>query len=161
MRQCRLWLAAGLLAAVGCREPPNLNRYVPAEPEARQALTAALEAWRAGRESSIRAGTAGVVFVDSQRKPGQRLRRFMVLGEAPGDAPRCFSVRLFLEEPAEEVRVRYVVYGIDPLWVERHEDFLMMLRWECATRESGAKPPPTTAPAHKPDKPGSTAPAKP
>ncbi len=144
MRRWRLWLAVGLLAGVGCRERPDPNRYVPSEPAARQALAAALESWRAGKESAIRSGDVGVVFVDRHRKKDQRLKRFTILGETPGDAPRCFAVRLWLEEPAEEVRVRYVVLGIDPLWVERHEDYVLMLHWDHPMDGSDTKPTPTT-----------------
>jgi hypothetical protein len=151
MRRWRLCLAVGLLAVAGCRERPDLNRYVPGEPAARQALEAALEAWRAGQESAIRSGDVRVQFVDRHRKPGQRLKRFTVLGETPGEAPRCFAVRLWLDGPAEEVRARYVVQGIDPLWVQRHEDFVLMLHWdhpmnELDTRPAAKPPAPTTRP---------------
>jgi hypothetical protein len=154
MGRWRLCLVVGLLASAGCRERPDPNRYTPSEPAARQALEAALEAWRVGDESAIRCGDVRVVFVDRIRKPGQRLKRFTILGEAPGEAPRCFSVRLRLDEPAEEVRVRYVVLGIDPLWVERHEDFVMMLHWEhpmdgpdTKPAPAAKQPPPSTKPS--------------
>jgi hypothetical protein len=161
MSRWHLCLAAGLLVGAGCRQQLDPNRYFPSEPVARQAVEAALEAWRAGRESSITLGTAKVMFADGQRKPGQRLKRFTILGEAPGDAPRCYSVRLSLDEPAEEVRVRYVVLGLDPILVERHEDHLMWLRGLCATDDTGVKPTPTTAPPPKADKPSPTKSSKP
>jgi hypothetical protein len=161
MRRWHLCLAAGLLAGLGCRERLDPNRYFPSEPVARQAVQAALEGWRTGRESAITLGTARVMFADGQRKPGQRLKRFAVLGETPGDAPRCYSVRLYLDEPAEEVRVRYVVLGLDPILVERHEDYLMWLRGLCATDDTGVKSTPSTAPSPRTDTPGQTKSSKP
>jgi hypothetical protein len=145
MRRWRLWLVVGVLAGVGCQGRPQ-KRYVPDEPAARQALEAALDAWKKGQESSIRSGAVGVQFVDRHRKPGQHLKRFTILGEAPGDGPRCYSVRLSLTEPAEELRVRYVVLGIDPLWVYRHEDFVLTTHWDHPMGDE-SKPPPTTKPA--------------
>ena len=42
-------------------------------------------------------GTKPVVYViDSHRKPGETLDSYEVLGEVPGNAPRCFAVRAFL-----------------------------------------------------------------
>jgi hypothetical protein len=61
--------------------------------------------------------------------------RYTILGEAPGDAPRCFAVRLHLEEPQEEQRVRFVLIGLDPLWVFRHEDYEMLAHWECGVED--------------------------
>ena len=61
---------------------------------------------------------------------GRRPTSFTVLGLAPGDGPRVFTVKLTLDRPAEETRVRYVVIGVDPIWVIRHEDYDMMAHWE-------------------------------
>jgi hypothetical protein len=123
-------LAVGLLA--GCQGRPSAERFIPAGPKARQALEAALGAWQRGAPHGAVPGTAAPVveFVDSHHKPGQRLKSFAVLSVAPGDGPRTFSVRLTLEGPAEEVRARYVVVGLDPLWVIRHEDFEMLAHWD-------------------------------
>jgi hypothetical protein len=71
-----------------------------------------------------------VVFVDQQRRPGQRLRAFAVLGETESESGRRFLVRLSLEEPAESVLAAYYVFGQDPIWVYRSEDFDMIMHWE-------------------------------
>src|SRR5689334_5575720 len=83
-----------LLAAAGCR-PRGTERYVPTEPAARRALEAALRAWQEGSaDPNINTVSPPVVVSDSVRRPGQRLVRFEVLGEVPGDGPRQFAVRL-------------------------------------------------------------------
>jgi hypothetical protein len=148
MRRRLLWLAAaGLLAGGGCKGRDE-TRYVPAAEAARAALEAALDAWCDGRDPPARPGAAAVHLIDTHRRPGQRLVRYRVLGEAPGEGPRCFAVRLTLDGPAEEVRARYVVLGIDPLWVYRHEDFLMMIHWECHPDEEApeSRPAPPASP---------------
>src|SRR5262245_45210296 len=137
MRRHLLWLgAAGLLAGSACQGPLSTTRYIPPEDCARQALEAALQAWHEGQQAPLQVGPVGVQFVDSHRRPGQRLCRYVVLGTAPGDAQRCFAVRLSLENPNEEVRARYVVFGIDPLWVYRHEDYEMLSHWMCETNDT-------------------------
>jgi hypothetical protein len=55
---------------------------------------------------------------------------FEILGEVPGPTGRCFAVRLKLREPVAEEKVRYAVFGIDPLWVFRQEDLEMLGHWE-------------------------------
>ena len=128
-------LAALLLS--GCAGRDALwERYVP-EPElARRALTEALGAWQRG-ESAGRVTGAGpsIQVVDTHRVTAQRLERYEVLGEILGDGPRSFSVRLTLENPPDVRCVRYLVVGIDPLWVFREDDYAMIAHWECPMPE--------------------------
>jgi hypothetical protein len=127
----RAVVAGLLLVAVGCSEQPDPNRFYPPADRARQALEAALTAWQNGAPTGPVPGTANpqVQLADNQRPPGQRLKSFTILGAAPGDGPRVFTVRLALEHPAAEQKVRFVVFGIDPVWVFRHEDYEMMSMW--------------------------------
>jgi hypothetical protein len=125
--------ALGLLAvwAAGCGGSKNFDHYIPPPEQARRALEAALTAWQKGEPPGRIASTSPTVHVvDSHRKRGQRLQGYEILGEVPGNAPRCFAVRLSLEDPREEQKARFVVLGIEPLWVMRHEDLDMMAHWE-------------------------------
>jgi hypothetical protein len=125
---------AAVLAVCGAGCGPRGNpaeRYVPSAEAAREALTEALTAWQADRAPASVAGGAAVQLVDRQRQDGRKLRSFAVLGEVPGEGPRCFAVRLALGDPEEEKRVRFVIVGTDPVWVFRHEDYQMLLHWEC------------------------------
>ena len=130
-RAATLGLWAALVA--GCGDRPNTSFLKPPSPaSARAALVAALEDWRVGR----RAGNAligskpGVGVVDSQRA-GRALLGYEVLGPmAVAEAARPFAVRLDLGGPAERVEARYLVFGDDPLWVFRREDYDLILHWE-------------------------------
>jgi len=132
VRVGRWSILAALVLLAGCRSRPGAEKFIPPPEKARQALDAALGAWQAGRPHGAVPDTAdpAVEFVDSHHKPAQRLKSFDVLGVAPGDGPRVFTVRLKLEEPADEVKVRYVVFGLDPVWVVRQEDFDMLAYWD-------------------------------
>jgi hypothetical protein len=131
-RSHRWLLLASVTLVLGCRGRQGPERFFPAQEKARQALEAALEGWRNGAPHGAVPGTAGptVQLVDSHHPAGQRLVSFAVLGLAPGDGPRVFTVGLSLENPAQEIKARYVVLGLDPLWVIRHEDFEMLAHWE-------------------------------
>jgi hypothetical protein len=136
-------LAAGLiLVVVGCSEQADPNRFYPPEDRARQALEAALAGWQQGAPTGRVPGTANpaVQLADDHRSPSQRLKSFTILGAAPGDGPRVFTVKLALENPAAEEKVRFVVIGIDPVWVFRHEDYEMMSMW-CPPTEAGKTEP--------------------
>jgi hypothetical protein len=70
------------------------------------------------------------VFVDQQRRPGQRLRAFAILGESASEGCRRFLVKLSRAEPDESILAAYNVFGEDPIWVYRSEDFDMIMHWE-------------------------------
>jgi hypothetical protein len=122
-------LAAGvgllLACSSGCGWDRGYNRYVPPEEAARQALERALTAWQKGRSpGQVDDGPPAVQVVDSRWQAGQKLNRYEIVKEEPGDNGTTFySVRLTLQCPAQEQVVRYVVVGRDPLWVYREEDF--------------------------------------
>lgn len=90
-----------------------------------------LNAWRDGVPAGSVPNTKPEVFVtDAHRRPGQKLEAFEILGPVPGNAPRCFAVKLKLVNPDAEERVRFVIVGIEPLWVFRQEDYDMLTHWE-------------------------------
>jgi hypothetical protein len=131
-----------LVGAAGCgrNHRRDAERYIPAPETARQALVTALDAWQADQPPGpIAAATPPVVLVDTHRKPNQRLQRYVVQGEVPGNGPRCFAVRLTFEDPPEEQKLRFVIFGIEPIWVYRQEDYDMITRWECAGAEETAR----------------------
>jgi hypothetical protein len=133
-------LAAALLG--GCGGPRrDRERYIPSEKAGTHALETALAAWRDGKPVGLmqEAGPA-IHLADSQHRPGQKLTDFTILGPTTGDADRCYAVRLTFDGPREEVRTRFVVFGWDPLWVMRYEDYEMLMHW-CLP------PAPATAPA--------------
>jgi hypothetical protein len=133
-----MWLACCLLA--GCSSSGG-ERYTPAPDRAREALTAVLEAWQAGRSDASLPGTT-IRIADSQRSSGQgpRLRSYAILGELPADSGRRFQVKLQLENRAGEQKVQYVVVGIDPLWVIRQEDYDMLTHWDHPMPAAGGAP---------------------
>lgn len=141
----RRWLipALVLLAAccAGCDKSKGYERYIPAPGAALQALESALKAWQDGHGPGQISGHPRIQVVDSLRRPGQNLQRFEVIGEVPGEGgPRCFAVRLFLVNPAEEQKVRFYVLGIDPLWVYRQEEYDMIAHWECFDHTQQTRP---------------------
>jgi hypothetical protein len=90
-----------------------------------------LAAWQQGAAPGrIESTSPAVQVADSYRKPGQTLRTYEILGQTAAEGPRCFAVRLTLENPIEERKARYVVLGLDPLWVLSYEDYEMLAHWE-------------------------------
>jgi hypothetical protein len=53
------------------------------------------------------------------------------------------GVRLHLDNPAAEERAKFVVFGIDPLWVYRQEDYEMLIHMDMM---GAGKTAPKTAP---------------
>jgi hypothetical protein len=140
-RRAAGWALALAAAAAGCAGPTT-ERFVPPPDAARRAVEAALRQWQQGEPPGRVGGTSPLVCVvdHHHRRPGQTLVGFTVLGEAPGEGPRCFAVRLVLDNPPEERKARYVVVGDDPLWVYRHEDYEMMMHWACREDPEASEP---------------------
>ena len=90
-----------------------------------------LDAWKAGEPPGALPGSRPVIHItDGGRKAGQVLESYRILGETRGSAGRTFAVILKLDNPAEEIRARYIVVGIDPLWVFRQEDYDLLMHWD-------------------------------
>lgn len=130
------WLLMAALA--GCQRPGN-ERYIPATPLAREALTAAMESWLRGEErAQLPEGKPQIELIDSQRK-GRTLARYEILGELSVEGGRRFDVRLHLLEPEQVETVQYIVLGIDPLWVMQKRDYEIVTHWEMAMDEPEKK----------------------
>lgn len=129
----------GLLAAFaggcGAKLP---SHYTPSEATAQQALTAALDAWKAGRADpslELADPPLRLQVADSYRRAGQRLKDFEILGEISADGPRSYEVRLDLENPTAVEEARYYLVGIDPLWVFRDKDYTSVMHWDACAEE--------------------------
>lgn len=121
--------ALALCLAAGCAD--RAARYTPEAALARESLTAALGAWRDGKPAGSIPGRPAIQLVDTSRTPDRRLRAFSILSEQPtGAQGRAFVVRLSFENPPSDVRVRYVVVGIDPIWVFHKDDYDRLAHWE-------------------------------
>ena len=120
----------------------KVARFTPPAEAAQSALEATLRSWQKGDPPGKVVGLHDpeVILVDTCRRPGQIVKRFTVLGEAAGDGPRCFAVRVSLSNPSEEQRLRFVIFGVDPLWIYRYEDYEMMIRWECGRDGKATSP---------------------
>jgi hypothetical protein len=119
-------LAWGLLLGVcaGCFSR-GYDKYIPSEDKARQALEAALNAWRDGKKpGQVEGAPMPVQVVDSVWLSGKKLQSFEIVGEEKSEGPRVFSVNLTLQKPAgQQATIRYYVVGKDPLWVYRESDY--------------------------------------
>lgn len=141
------WLATVFVASLwlgGCGQSDSSSRFIPSPSAAQSALESGMEAWKNGEPVGPVAGTKPVVHVvDSHRKPGQSLVSYEILGEVPGNAPRCFAVKAKLVDPEAEERLRYIVVGIDPLWIFSQEDYDLLTHWEhpMEERKSSKKSP--------------------
>ena len=122
-----LTLTVGLLLLAGCSPGGKVEDFTPPTDNARKALEAALNHWKVGNPPGTVPGTSPTVEVlDSKWKAGQKITDYEILGEdAAGLGPRTFNVRLRPAKGAPQ-EVRYVVVGIDPLWVYRDEDYKKM-----------------------------------
>ena len=104
-------LALPLALGAGCgnRLPPETDKD-----QARQALTAALDAWKEGRPvESLRERTPPVDFRDINWESGSRLTRYEVKEEARSGLSVRFVVQLHLQQKDGTSRERAATYTVD------------------------------------------------
>ena len=116
-----------LAGACGCANRGN-DYFIPKEAAARDALEAALNAWKNGeRPGKIAGASVPIEVADSRWLAGQKLSSFEIIQEDPSDSGmRWFTVKLNVQSgkgKSGSQTVRYVVVGKDPLWVYREEDY--------------------------------------
>lgn len=150
-------MAAGTF---GCARSAN-DQFTPTDDTATTCLEAVLGAWRDGQPADQLADRQpGIRVADTCRLPGQKLLAFEVLSRSRGSAAGwTFVVRLQFDNPLAEERARFVVVGVDPIWVFRKEDYDMLAHWEHPMDEGGDGAPSQVPAADRPvsattDKPG-------
>jgi hypothetical protein len=132
-RLIRLLLTSMLISLAltsgGCgTKTPN---YTPSLEIAEDAVRRGLDKWKMGEPPGELPGTRPLVHVtDGGRKLGQTLESYQILGEVHGVCGRTIAVTLQLDNPAEELKARYIALGIDPLLVFRQEDFDLLMHWD-------------------------------
>jgi hypothetical protein len=100
------------------------DRYIPETSMARDSVTAALQAWQEGQPlQPITMPEATLNVVDARWQSGQKLESFEILSEAEGQPQPTFVVRQQIAGEQGPVETRYIVVGIDPIYVFREEDY--------------------------------------
>jgi hypothetical protein len=130
----------------------STSQFVPSVSQAEAALRAVIESWKKDEPPGMIPGTSPAIHItDTFRKPDEKLVDYRILGEVPSERKRCIAVELrFKPERAE--RTRFLVVGIDPLWVFRQEDAENLAHWEHnmdepkAAQETKAEKPNVTVP---------------
>jgi hypothetical protein len=130
-QRCKSCLLMSCLIFCGCGPVDRSAQFIPSPTIAESAVKAGMDAWKLGEPVGQVSGSKHPVIhvVDSHRKAGQDLHDYEILGQVPGNAPRCFAVKAMLSNPEQEERLRYIVVGIDPLWVFRQEDYDLLSHW--------------------------------
>lgn len=136
------------LLLAGCSREQRNEDFIPAEAPARDALEACLKSWVQGEAVSGDAALKvpnthpQVLFAEPRRNKGRKLSGYTILGPVPAEAPRCFAVQLTFQNAPAETRDRYVVVGLDPIWVCQYDEYLMVSHWTHAMPKDGQPSPP-------------------
>lgn len=122
-----------LFQATGCRSR-SAEDFIPDSELSKAAVASALDTWRDGgaeaKPVDVSDGQVRVEWVDNTRETGRALADYTILGETPATNARTFVVVLRFADSPEVVKCRYLVVGIDPLWVFRQEDYDMLAHWD-------------------------------
>jgi hypothetical protein len=121
----RLMVLGSLFIGLGCSDSKTNEDFIPPSGNARKALETALTSWQEGQPHGTIATSVNpkIEVLDSKWRSGQKLVSYEILKEdTETNGHRYFTVRLTLGKGSPQ-EVRYVVIGIDPLWVYREEDF--------------------------------------
>lgn len=115
----------------GCQPKDRTKEFMPSETAAEQAVLGALESWKAGEPAGPIKGTEPPAhLIDTHRQPGQELVDYEILGPVGNSSQRSYAVRCAFQNPTEEKRLRFVIVGIEPLWVFRQEDYELLSHWD-------------------------------
>jgi hypothetical protein len=113
------------MLVAGCGSNTEKSFHLPAT-TSRDALTGALDTWKAGREKPglLDEFEPGLQVADPSWTDGKKLQSYEIIGEEQiPDGPQKFTVKLTLTDVAEPQTVTYVVLGKDPIWIMREEEY--------------------------------------
>jgi hypothetical protein len=123
----RTLFVTGLLALAGCG---GGSAPLPTSTAARQALTLALDTWKAGKPvASMADNKPRIEVVDSEWRAGEVLASYTLGADSPGQGTQAIAASLILKgRPPEDVT--YMVFGINPIQIYREEDFTRAMNME-------------------------------
>ncbi len=122
---------AALLAMSGCGG--SSSKYTPTGESAKETLTHALTSWQKGEKyGQLASATPPINVGDSQWESGKGLESFEILGEesVPGQSNKMFTVNLKLKGGKAATKTKYVVVGVDPVWVYHEDNFRRLLNMD-------------------------------
>jgi len=113
-----------LLIVSGC-DKSSPQSFRPEEDVAREALEAALNAWKSGqpKPAPIKDRDPPVHVVDKVWESKAKLKDYSIESVAETDTTKTFTVKLQLEKFLAPQSVLYIVVGKSPVWVFREEDY--------------------------------------
>lgn len=136
----RLWIFALLVAATpGCGIVTSSGSaghpITPDRATAQRALEQALTAWVENRADPLSLAQVPIHFVDHDHRVGHRLAAFQILGATSDGRFPTLTVRLDWKPepdapPQEPEVVEYLVAGVEPIWVFRHDELQMLMHWD-------------------------------
>jgi hypothetical protein len=123
-RTCLFILLPIVAFTVGCARQAQVKDYIPPQEAARQSLSTALDAWKAGKTpDQIGASNPAVQAIDAQWSAGKKLTAYEIVGPTTGeDQNQWFTVKLTLDSAAP-TETKYVVLGKDPILVFSAESY--------------------------------------
>lgn len=128
-----LALACSALAFSGCAKISGSSTTAAiSESTAREALTAALDAWKGGQKpGQVASQKPSLQVVDSKWSAGQKLDSYEVVStETLDDGTVRFTLKLNLKSPGKPHEEKYTVYGKDPVWIFADADFSRSLNMD-------------------------------
>lgn len=120
-----------VLAIAGCGG--SSSKYTPTGESAKETLTHALTAWQKGEKyGQVSNANPPINVSDFQWEGGKGLESFEILGEepVPGQSNKMFSVSLKLKGGKSATKTKYVVVGVNPVWVYQEENFKRLLNMD-------------------------------
>ncbi len=115
-------LSCAAVSLTGCGT--GEEKYIPSENTARDALDAALNAWKSGQaHGTVQSFAVPIDTFDARWREGGKLESFEILREEKNDGPRKFIVSMKLAADKSAAEFTYLVVGNSPLMVFRQEDY--------------------------------------
>ncbi len=115
-------LSCAVISLAGCGT--GEEKYIPTETTAREAVNAALTAWKSDQaHGTVKTFAVPIDTFDARWQAGKKLETFEFVREEQSDGHRKFVVNMKLTDDKAAEEVIYLVVGNDPLLVFRQQDY--------------------------------------
>lgn len=115
-------LSCAAVSVAGCGT--GEEKYIPSESTAREAVDAALTAWKSDQaHGTVKTFAVPIDTFDARWQAGKKLETFEFVREEQSDGHRKFIVKMKLIDDKVAEEVTYLVVGNAPLLVFRQQDY--------------------------------------